>query len=69
MIAGLSVREATPADLDRLVEFQNRDARPENLDAYLPVGDATELHYTIGTPDSDLARLQEDLDAVDKAEC
>ncbi|HTJ61089.1 MAG TPA: GNAT family N-acetyltransferase [Candidatus Saccharimonadales bacterium] len=28
MIAGLSVREGTPADLDRLVEFQNRYSRP-----------------------------------------
>lgn len=28
MIAGLSVREGTPADLERLVEFQNRYARP-----------------------------------------
>ncbi|MDP9245863.1 MAG: GNAT family N-acetyltransferase [Chloroflexota bacterium] len=28
MIAGLSVREGTAADLDRLVEFQNRYARP-----------------------------------------
>ena len=28
MIAGLNVREATAADLDRLVEFQNRYARP-----------------------------------------
>jgi GNAT superfamily N-acetyltransferase len=28
VIAGLSVREGTPADLDRLVEFQNRYSRP-----------------------------------------
>jgi mycothiol synthase len=28
VINGLSVREGTPADLDRLVEFQNRYARP-----------------------------------------
>lgn len=28
MIAGLSVREGTSADLDRLVEFQNRYSRP-----------------------------------------
>lgn len=28
MIAGLSVREGTQADLDRLVEFQNRYSRP-----------------------------------------
>ena len=28
MISGLSVREGTAADLDRLVEFQNRYARP-----------------------------------------
>ena len=28
VIAGLSIREGTAADLDRLVEFQNRHARP-----------------------------------------